>query len=127
MSANLADIGRERVLTDVVHSFYDRALADGRLAGYFDGIDIALLKQEQVNAFSAALGGPEARRSVPAAQIHQVRGIDPGEFDLVVCYLADALRDAGVPDATINEVLFVLAPLARDIVSVDDTQSAPAA
>lgn len=127
MSANLADIGRERVLTDAVNSFYDRVLADGRLAGYFDGIDLALLKQEQVGAFSAALGGPESRRPVSAEQVHQVRGIDPSEFDLVVCYLADALREAGVPDQTINEVLFVLAPLARDIVSVTAPRRAPAA
>lgn len=124
MSANLADIGRERVLTDAVDSFYDRVLADGRLAGYFDGIDIPLLKQEQVGAFSSALGGPHSRRPVPAEHTHQVRGIDPSEFDLVVCHLADALRDAGVPEQTITEILFTLAPLARDITT---TPHAPAA
>ena len=125
MSTNLADIGRERVLAEAVEAFYERVLADGRLAGYFDGIDIDRLKQQQVGAFSAALGGPGSRHQVPAGQVHQVRGIDPSEFDLVVCYLADALREAGVPDQTITEILFTLAPLARDIVSI--TAPAPAA
>lgn len=118
MSTTLASIGRERVLTEAVEAFYDLVLADGRLAGYFDGVDITRLKQEQVGAFSAALDGPGSRAPRSAEQVHQVRGIDPSEFDLVVCYLADALREAGVPDRTINEVLFTLAPLARDIVSV---------
>lgn len=118
MSANYANIGGEPVLKRVVSMFYEKVLADGRLAGFFSETDMARLEKDQVAAFGAALGGPVSRHPVSTKQFYQVRGIDHGDFDLVVCYLADALREAKVPDVTINETLFVLAPLARDIVSV---------
>jgi hemoglobin len=50
-------------------------------------------------------------------QAHQGRGIRQEHFELVAGHLAEALSDAGVPEATVNDVLAAIAPLSRDIAS----------
>lgn len=119
MSSIYRDIGGDSVLREVVDRFYRKVLADGRLAGYFDGTDMARLKTDQVRVFGVALGG-EGIEPGSGSRAQRVRGIDHEDFDLVVCYLADALHATGVPHGAISEILFTLAPLARDIVSVPD-------
>lgn len=119
MSSIYRNIGGDSVLREVVDRFYRKVLADGRLAGYFDGTDMAKLKSDQVRVFGAALGG-EGIANVVGSQVQRMRGIDHEDFDLVVCYLADALHATGVPHGVISEILFTLAPLARDIVTVPD-------
>jgi hemoglobin len=50
-------------------------------------------------------------------QVHQGRGITMHHFKLVAGHLADALAAAGVPSATVTEILSAIAPLAPDIAS----------
>ena len=122
MSSIYRNIGGDSVLREVVDRFYRKVLTDGRLAGYFDGTDMARLKADQVRVFGAALGG-EGIAAGAGSRVQRVRGIDHEDFDLVVCYLADALHATGVPHGSISEILFTLAPLARDIVTVPDPRT----
>lgn len=124
MSTLYEDIGGEQALQKAVREFYAKVLADPRLNGYFDGVDVARLQRSQVAVFASALG---ARGSRPRQRSgdHIGRGIDHGEFDLVLCHLADALRAAGVPDERMTEVLLTIAPLARDLVGQVSPQRTP--
>src|SRR3984893_8049486 len=112
-------IGGHEGLEVVVDDFYVRVLADGQLAGFFTGTNMNRLKGKQVEFFAAALGGPEPYTGAPMKQVHQGRGITMHHFKLVAGHLADALAAAGVPSATLTEILGAIAPLAPEIAPSD--------
>jgi hemoglobin len=117
-------IGGEPALVAVVDDLYERILDDSRLAGFFTGTNLARLKGRQVEFFSAALGGPGPYQGAAMDQVHRGRGITMEHFSLVAGHLDAALRDAGVPDELVTEIMSAVAPLARDIVSGPVQQTA---
>lgn len=110
-------IGGHEALETVVEDFYRRVLADEELAGFFSGTNMSRLKGRQVEFFAAALGGPLPYTGAPMKQVHQGRGITMHHFSLVAGHLTDALHAAGVPAATVSDIIGVIAPLAPDIAS----------
>ncbi len=110
-------IGGHEALEVVVEDFYGRVLADDQLSGFFTGTNMNRLKGRQVEFFAAALGGPEPYTGAPMKQVHQGRGINMHHFSLVAGHLADALAAAGVPSATVTDILSAIAPLAPEIAS----------
>jgi hemoglobin len=110
-------IGGQDTLEQVVDDFYARVLSDDRLSSYFAGTNENRLKGRQVEFLAAALGGPEPYTGASMRQVHQGRGITMRHFNLVAGHLEDALIAAGVPAATVREILGVIAPLAHDITS----------
>lgn len=110
-------IGGYQAIELVVDDFYARVLADDRLSGFFAGSNMNRLKGKQVEFFAAALGGPEPYTGAPMKQVHQGRGIMMTHFALVAGHLRDALSAAGVPSATVEEIIGAIAPLAVDIAS----------
>ncbi len=110
-------IGGYQAIELVVDDFYARVLADDRLSGFFAGSNMNRLKGKQVEFFAAALGGPEPYTGAPMKQVHQGRGIMMTHFALVAGHLRDALSAAGVPSATVEEIIGAIAPLAADIAS----------
>ena len=110
-------IGGQEALEIVVDDFYTRVLADNELSGFFSGTNMNRLKGKQVEFFAAALGAPEPYTGAPMKQVHQGRGIKMHHFGLVAGHLKDSLSSAGVPEATVSQILNVIAPLAADITS----------
>ncbi|HWF68138.1 MAG TPA: group 1 truncated hemoglobin [Mycobacterium sp.] len=110
-------IGGHQALEVVVEDFYCRVLDDDHLSGFFAGTNMNRLKGKQVEFFAAALGGPEPYSGAPMKRVHQGRGITMHHFNLVAGHLTDSLLAAGVPEATIAEILGAISPLAADIAS----------
>jgi hemoglobin len=110
-------IGGYEALEVVVEDFYCRVLEDDHLSGFFAGTNMNRLKGKQVEFFAAALGGPEPYTGAPMKHVHKGRGITRHHFNLVAGHLEDSLTAAGVPEATISEILGAIAPLAADIAS----------
>lgn len=110
-------IGGQAAIEVVVEDFYCRVLDDVHLSGFFAGTNMNRLKGKQVEFFAAALGGPEPYTGAPMRQVHQGRGITMHHFNLVAGHLQDSLSAAGVPEATIAEILGAISPLAADIAS----------
>jgi hemoglobin len=110
-------IGGYEAIEIVVGDFYTRVLADDQLSGFFAGSNMNRLKGKQVEFFAAALGGPEPYTGAPMKQVHQGRGIMMSHFALVAGHLTDSLSAAGVPPATIDDIIGAIAPLAADIAS----------
>lgn len=121
MSTIYETIGGEEALIQVVDDFYERVLADPELAGFFGGVNMSRLKGRQVEFFTAALGGPTPYRGVSMKDAHRGKGILRQHFDLVVGYLVESLRAAGVPQSIVDQILAALAPLADDIVSPESS------
>jgi hemoglobin len=110
-------IGGYQAIELVVDDFYRRVLADDRLSHFFTGSNMNRLKGKQVEFFAAALGGPQPYTGASMKQVHQGRGIMMSHFTLVAGHLADALSEAGVPPARVDEIIGAIAPLAVDITS----------
>jgi hemoglobin len=110
-------IGGREALEVVVEDFYCRVIGDDQLSGFFAGSNMKRLKGKQVEFLATALGGPEAYAGPSMKQAHQGRGITMHHFNLVAGHLEESLCAAGLPPATVAEILAVVAPLAADIAS----------
>jgi hemoglobin len=110
-------IGGHEALEVIVEDFYCRVLDDDQLSRFFAGSNLKRLKGKQVEFLAAALGGPEPYAGPSMKQAHQGRGIMVHHFNLVAEHLKDSLCAAGVPAATVSEILATVAPLAADIAS----------
>ncbi|GAA1754965.1 group 1 truncated hemoglobin [Streptomonospora arabica] len=120
-------IGGHEAIAAVVDDLYVRILDDPQLAGFFTGTNLAKLKGRQVEFFCAALGGPDVYDGGPMDEVHRGRGIEQSHFDQVAAHLIESLKAAGVPGATVDEIVGVVAPLSDDIVGGSGEKASAAA
>jgi hemoglobin len=99
------DIGGRDAVEAVVDDFYDRVLADERLAPYFDGMDMDELRSHQVQFISAVAGGPVEYSGVSMREAHAHLGIEEADFDLVGRYLQEALEANGVGGENVEAIM----------------------
>jgi hemoglobin len=109
-------LGEDAAIAKVVDDFYERILADERLAPFFDGTDMPALRRHQVAFLSAATGGPKPYTGPDLAAAHAGRGIEDEHFDRVVGHLVAALTSVGVAPDVVDEAVTALAPLRGTIV-----------
>jgi hemoglobin len=105
-----------------VNRFYDLVVADERLAGYFEGVEMVRLKRHQVALVSQVMGGPVEYSGRDLSVAHQGMGISTDDFAVVVDHLVTALTEAGVEPAIIGRVGDALGGTESDIVEVSSTQ-----
>ena len=91
-------------------------VADPRTRRSFDGIKLAPLKESIVEQLCSVSGGPCRYQGETMANAHRDSRITDAEFDLMVAALRDAL-DQRVGTAEKNQLLRLLAPMKRDVVS----------
>lgn len=110
-------LGKERVLFQVVGEFYKLIQEDDRINGFFKDIDMASLRQHQLEFLSALLGGPEqySGRSLKAA--HKYLQLKQHHFDAVAENLVEALRRFDVGDDDIREAIDKVAVYKGEIVT----------
>ena len=111
------ELGGKEKIESFTNDFYDRLLADPRVAPFFDGINMKYLRRVLAEYFCAAAGGPSDYDGVSMKDAHAHLGITRADFNVVVEHLQEAMDAAGVPFATQNRLLARLAFLYRDIVT----------
>ena len=115
-------VGGAPAITAVVGRFYELVVADDRLAGYFEGVEMPRLKRHQVALVSQVMGGPVEYEGRELRAAHQGMGISTEDFAVVVGHLVTALTEAGVPSEIIGRVGVALGGTEADIVEVSSTQ-----
>ena len=102
-------------LPAVVERFHQLVQGDGRLA-FFDGSDLAKLRQHATLLISQVLGGqpPYDRRALRRA--HAGMAIGPEDYLRVVSYLAQTLVETKAPPAVIRRVNETLAAMRPHVV-----------
>ena len=115
-------VGGAPAITAVVNRFYDLVVADERLAGYFEGVEMVRLKRHQVALVSQVMGGPVEYEGRELREAHQGMGISTEDFAVVVDHLVTALTEAGVPSEIIGRVGVALGGTEADIVEVTSAQ-----
>ena len=115
-------VGGAPAITAVVNRFYDLVVADERLAGYFEGVEMVRLKRHQVALVSQVMGGPVEYEGRELRAAHEGMGISSDDFAVVVDHLVTALTEAGVPSEIIGRVGVALGGTEADIVEVSSTR-----
>ena len=114
-------LGQQAGITTAVDQFYVRVLDDPSLAPYFEGADVAKVKQHQVALLSTVSGGPEAYTGRSMELSHRRLGITDAAFDQVVGHLGATLDDLGVEPDVRDQVAAVLVAQRQHIVTVPAT------
>lgn len=98
-------VGGEQMIAEVVDGFYDRVLADPELKPFFRNTSIDKLRSMQREFFGAALDGPVTYTGKPLSHVHHGRGITKHHFTLFVNHLLDTLRDRGINDQDVTDII----------------------
>ncbi len=109
--------GAKPGLVSLMDDFMSRLLADPRTAPFFQKANQAHVKQQLVEQFCQALGGPCVYEGLDMKSAHQDLEIRKGEFNALVEILQSSMNARGIPFAAQNQLLAKLAPLHRDIIT----------
>jgi hemoglobin len=112
-----ARLGGEPVVTKVVSETMDRSSTDPRTSRSFKDVKLQRVKDKIVEQICNLAGGGCAYTGDPMDKVHKGLKNTPAEMDLVVQFLRDALDANGVGQREKNELLQLLAPMKKDIVS----------
>lgn len=103
-------LGGDEAITAALDHFYVKVLADPRVSGYFDGVDVDRVKERQRSFLAMAFGGPndyEGRDLRTAHTRARNRGLDEVGYDVFMGHFRDTLAEFGVDDGTISEVMAI--------------------
>lgn len=109
-------IGGLSVITAVVSETIDHSASDPKIKRSFDGIKLATLKQSVVDQLCMLTGGNCAYEGETMKNSHRDLKVTTAEFELFVETFRAALNKH-VGEAEKNELLKILAPMKRDIVT----------
>lgn len=99
----------------IVDEFYDRVVADQRLAPYFEGVDMERQRAHQAAFIGTATGGPEEYDGDDMRAAHADLDLTEDDFAAVADHLDAALRDCGVAAADRRAVMETVGGLKADV------------
>jgi len=110
-------LGGLSAITAVVDDFVGNVAADRRINGFFAHTDIARLKFLLVQQICAGTGGPCWYSGRDMRTTHAGLGIRSRHFNALVQDLGRTLRKFKVPAKEQRELVAILAPMKKDIVT----------
>lgn len=119
MSESLFDrIGGAPAVEAAVDVFYRRVLSDDHISSFFDDVDMDAQRAKQKAFLTMAFGGPNeySGRDLRSAHARLVEGgLNDGHFDAVAGHLEGTLRELGVGDAEITQVMQIAGGTREDV------------
>ncbi|NKE34618.1 group 1 truncated hemoglobin [Natronococcus sp. JC468] len=113
-------LGGQDAIGAVVDEFYDRVMADERVAYYFEDTDMQKQRIHQTQFISSVTGGPVDYSGAEMEAVHEGMGITPTEFDAIATHLDDALAEFDVDEADRQAVLEAIDSYRPEIVTASD-------
>ncbi len=121
MSGSLYErLGGEVALTAAVDIFYRKVLADGSISHFFEDTDMDEQRAKQKSFLSMAFGGPNGYDGKDLRKAHAPlveKGLNDSHFDAVAKHLDATLRELGVADDLIGEVISIAASTRDDVLN----------
>jgi len=111
-------LGGAAAIDAAVDLFYTKVLADSRVNGFFQGVDMNRQRAMQKAFLTFAFGGPNAYqgRDLRAAHAHLVaRGLNDTHFDIILEHLGATLKELGVKDELIQHAAKVANSVRKDV------------
>jgi len=110
-------LGGKTAITAVVDDFVARVAADSRINGKFANANIPRLKTMLVDQICQASGGPCTYTGRDMKSAHAGMAISGEQFDALVGDLVATLNKFKVGEREKNELLSVLGPMKKDIIT----------
>lgn len=110
-------LGGRQALQTLIDLFYYKVLLDPELKKKFTGADMMTLKQHQVEFMASILGGAQKYPLSRLRKAHQKLHITDAQFDAICRHLESAMKEMGMEQEVVEEVLAILYPLHDDIVA----------
>ncbi|MCC3247339.1 group 1 truncated hemoglobin [Methylocystis sp. WRRC1] len=116
MSSLYERLGGEPAVNAAVDIFYRRVLADGRIAKFFEGVDMEKQAAKQKAFLTMVFGGPNNYTGLDMRNAHKhlvAQGLNDSHVDAVIENLNGTLRQLGVAEKDVQAVA-ALANSVRD-------------
>ena len=110
-------LGGEKVVRFIADDVIDKSANDPRTARSFKDVKLARVKDKLFEQICELSGGPCKYTGDPMDKVHKGLRNTDAEMNLLVQFLRDTLDKAGVGQREKNELLRLLAPYKRDIVT----------
>lgn len=111
-------IGGEPAVNAAVDIFYRKVLADDRVNGFFDDVDMERQAAKQKAFLTMAFGGPNNYTGADMRRGHAhlvARGLNDQHFDIIVEHLGATLRELNVAKANIDQVAAICESTRKDV------------
>lgn len=119
MSETLFDkLGGEAAVDAAVDIFYKKVMADDRINGFFEGVDMDRQAAKQKAFLTYAFGGPNnySGRTMRNAHARLVKqGLNDSHFDAVLENLGATLQELGVAEELIAEAAAIAESTREDV------------
>ena len=96
-----------------------RLVANPRTGPFFGPANQQHIKEELVEQFCQLSGGPCVYKGVDMKTMHANMDVNKGDFNALVEELQHAMDAQGIPFRAQNQLLALLAPMHRDIITVE--------
>jgi len=110
-----ARLGGEAGVRRMLVAFYGRILADPEIAPFFTHTSMDKLLHMQNEFFNTALDGPHEYTGGDLARVHANRGIGIRHFTTFVQHLVTTLREVGVKEDDVHDVVYRVSTLRRSV------------
>ena len=105
-------------LVKLMDDFMARLLVDPRTGPHFKAADTQRIKEQLVDQFCATMGGPCVYKGADMKSVHSNLDITKGDFNALVEVLQQAMDAQGIAFSAQNQLLALLAPMHRDVITV---------
>lgn len=110
-------LGGKEAISVVVDDFVTNIAGDKRINFQFANTDVPHIKAMLVDMMCMATGGPCDYKGRDMKSVHENMQITNAQFNAVAECLYEALSKNGVPYHMQNQIIAMLAPMQRDIVT----------
>ena len=117
--------GQKTGLIVLMDDFMVRLLADPRTGPHFAPANQQRIKEQLVEQLCALGGGPCIYKGADMKSSHANLDIRKSDFHALVEVLQQSMDAQGIPFRKQNEMLALLAPMNRDIITPKDTAAQP--
>lgn len=117
--------GEKTGLVALMDDFMVRLLADPRTGPHFKPANQQRVKEQLVDQLCALSGGPCVYKGADMKSSHANLDIKKSDFHALVEVLQQSMDARGIPFRRQNEMLALLAPMNRDIITPPETTAKP--
>ena len=114
-------VGGHAAVEAAVDLFYGRVLADPLIKHFFEGVDMKRQRAKQKAFLAYAFGGPNNYTGLDMRKAHAPlveRGLNESHFNAVAGHLQATLKELGVADDLIGEVMSIAASTHDDVLGL---------
>jgi hemoglobin len=113
-------IGGAKAMDAAVELFYRRVLSDDRISHFFDDVDMERQAAKQKAFLTMVCGGPNNYTGMDMRKGHAhlvKRGLNDTHFNAVAEHLGGTLKELGVADSLIQQVLQAAESMRKDVLN----------